>query len=202
MRHILTAAALLSSALIVPTAAQAQRAPNAVVVVVDTDRVYRDCNACRTATASLTSQRTALQTRDRTLGEQLRPEAQRIQTALEALNGKEPDAALRGQIEAFQKRQQAAAQEIATAQRNLQSISAHVIRQIDQRLNPVINQVMTQRGANLAVSVDATLAHAAAVNVTDAVLAALNTALPAVSLTPLPQPQQPAQPQQQQPQGR
>lgn len=66
-------------------------------------------------------------------------------------------------------------------------------------MHPVINQVMTQRGANIAVDVNATLAHSQTVNVTDAVLAGLNAALPSVSVTPLPQQQQP---QQQQPQGR
>jgi hypothetical protein len=33
---------------------------------------------------------------------------------------------------------------------------ANVVRQINERLNPVINQVMTQKGANLAVDVGAT----------------------------------------------
>ena len=56
---------------------------------------------------------------------------------------------------------------------------------------------MTQKGANLALDQEATLAHGQSTNVTNDVLAALNTALPAVSLTPLPQTQQ-----QQTPQGR
>ena len=56
-----------------------------------------------------------------------------------------------------------------------------------------------QRGANLAVSKDATLFSATTVDVTDAVLASLNQQLPSVSVTPLPQQ---AQPQQTNPQGR
>lgn len=197
MRNILTAAALLSTALVIPTAAQAQRAPAAVVVVVDTSRIYRDCNACRTAQAGLTSQANALRTRQQTLLNQLRTEGQPIQTAVNALNGKQPDAALRARIEAFQKKEQQANEELSRTQQNLQSIQANIVRQINERLNPVINQVMTQRGANIAVDTEATLAHSAVLNVTDTVLAALNAALPSVSLTPLPQQQQ-----QQQPQGR
>ena len=85
-------------------------------------------------------------------------------------------------------------------EQNLRSTSAHVVQQINVRLNPIITQVMTQRGANLALDVSATLAHAGALNVTDAVLAALNQGLPSVSVTPLPpqpgQQQQPAQPAQ------
>ena len=193
---ILTAAA---AAVAIPTTVQAQRAPAAVVVVVDSDAIYRDCNACRTAQTQLRSQAQALQTRQQTLANELRPEGQAIQTAIQALNGKQPDAALRQRVQAFQQRQEQANQELAAAQQNLQSIQANVVRQIEARLLPAINQVMTQRGANLAVDVDATLAHAQGLNVTPAVLAAVNATLPSVSLTPLPQQQQP---QQQQPQGR
>ena len=198
MRKILILSAIAAAAA-APTTAQAQRAPAAVVVVVDSERVYRECNACRTAQAQLQSQVTALQNRQQTLANQLRPEAQAIQTAIQALNGKEPDAALRSRAQAFQQKQEQAQQEMARGQQNLQSIQANVVRQIDERMRPVINQVMTQRGANIAVDVDATLAHAQGVNVTDAVIAGLNAALPSVSVTPLPQQQQQ---QQQQPQGR
>ena len=197
MRDLLLISAV-AAALAVPTAAQAQRAPAAVVVVVDTDRIYRDCNACRTAQTQLQTRGAALQTRQQALVNELRPEGEAIQAAIQALAGKTPDAALRTRVQNFQQRQEQANQELARGQQNLQSIQANVIRQIEERMRPVINQVMTQRGANLAVDVDATLAHAQGVNVTDAVLAGLNAALPSVSITPLPQQQQ----QQQQPQGR
>ena len=56
-------------------------------------------------------------------------------------------------------------------------------RQINERLSPAINQVMNARGANLAVDFDATLARNATLDVTNEVLAALNAALPSVSLS-------------------
>ena len=197
MKTILTFA-LAASALALPSAAIAQRAPGAVIVVVDSDAIYRDCAACRTAQASLKTRVASLQTRQQTLANQLRPEGQSLQTAVQALAGKAPDAALRARAEAFQKKQDDANQELARGQQNLQSIQANIVRQINERLNPVINQVMTARGANIAVDVNATLAHTQAVNVTADVLAGLNRALPTVSLTPLPAGQQPKQ----QPQGR
>jgi Skp family chaperone for outer membrane proteins len=197
MKTSLTILTLAASALAVPSAALAQRAPAAVIVVVDSDRIYRDCTACRTAQTQLQSRVTALQTRQQTLANQLRPEGQAIQAAIQALGGKAPDAALRARVEAFQKKEGDANQELSRSQQNLQSIQANVLRQINTRMNPVINQVMTARGANLALDVSATLAHAQTVNVTAEVLAGLNRALPSVSLTPLPQQQQ-----QQQPQGR
>ncbi|HET7315992.1 MAG TPA: OmpH family outer membrane protein [Sphingomicrobium sp.] len=196
MRKMLMLSAV-AAALAVPTAASAQRAPAAVVVVVDTDSIYRDCTACKSAQSQLQSRVQALQTRQKTLADQLRPEGQSIQAAIRALDGKEPDAALTKRVKDFQQKEQQANEELAKAQQNLQSIQANIVRQIEARLRPVINQVMTQRGANLALDVDNTLAHVQATDVTAAVLAGLNAALPSVSLTPLPQ-----QPQQQQPQGR
>jgi outer membrane protein len=196
MKNRIAAALIAASALASP--AMAQRAPASVVVVVDTDRIYRDCNACRTAQTQLQTQLSTLRTRQQTLEGQLRPEGQAIQTAVNALAGKQPDAALQNRVKAFQQRQEQANQELAKGQQNIQSIQANVVRQINERLQPLINQVMTTKGANLAVDVSATLAHSQATNVTNDVLAALNTALPAVSLTPLPQQQQQTTP----PQGR
>ena len=195
MKTMITAAALAAATtLAVPTVASAQRAPAATVIVVDTNRIYRECTACRAAQTQLQSQVTALQSRQQTLSAQLRTEGEAIQAAARALNGKEPDAALRARAEAFQKRQNDANAELQRSQANIQSIQANVLRQINARLNPAINQVMAAKGANVAVDVDATLAHAAAVNATNEVLAALNTSLPSVSVTPLPQQQQ-TQPQ-------
>ena len=190
MKTILTIAAVATSALAIPSAAVAQRAPAAVVVVVDSERIYRECTACRTAQTQLQARVTAFQTRQQTLANQLRPEGQAIQTAINALAGRAPDAALRARAEAFQKKQDDANQELARSQQNLQSIQANVVRQINARMNPVINQVMTARGANLALDVDATLAHSQTIDVTTEVLAGLNRALPSVSLTPLPAQQQ------------
>ncbi|HEY0627973.1 MAG TPA: OmpH family outer membrane protein [Sphingomicrobium sp.] len=195
MKTYLAAAMVAASVLATPV--MAQRAPATVAVVVDTDRVYRECNACRTAQTQLQSQVQALRTRQQTLETQLRPEGQAIQTAVNALAGKQPDTALQNRIKAFQQRQETANQELARGQQNIQSIQANVLRQINERLQPAINQVMTQKGANLAVDVGSTLAHGNAVNATNEVLAALNASLPSVSVTPLPQQQT-----QQTPQGR
>ena len=195
MRNMIFAAALAAS-VAMPVAAQAQRAPGAVVVIVDSDRIYRECTACKTAQTQLQGQVTALQSRQRALEAQLRPEGQAIQTAIQALAGKEPDQALRTRATNFQKKQNDANQELSRSQQNIQSIQANVVRQIDTQLRPAINSVMVAKGANLAVDVEATLAHGQGLDVTADVLAAVNRSLPAVSLTPLPQSQQ------QQPQGR
>jgi Skp family chaperone for outer membrane proteins len=197
MKTVIYLTALAASAAALPTVAVAQRAPAAVIVVVDSDRIYRECTACKSAQSQLQAKVTALQTRQKSLADGLRPEGQSIQTAIQALAGKEPDAALRARVKAFQAKEEAANKELQTGQQNLQSIQANVMRQLNTRLSPIINQVMTAKGANIAVDVGATLGHAQGTDATAEVLAALNSALPSVSLTPLP-----ASAQQQQPQGR
>jgi outer membrane protein len=111
------------------------------------------------------------------------------------------EAALTTRVQQFQARQTAAQQEVARLEQNIQSTQANVLRQINERLNPIVTQVMTQRNANIALDTNATLARSNAVDVTDAVLAALNQQLTTVNVVPLPAPPQPAQPQPQ-PQGR
>jgi Skp family chaperone for outer membrane proteins len=196
MRNLLilsTAAAALA----IPAAASAQRAPAAVIILVDTGKVYNDCNACKTAQAQFQAQATAAQNRQKTLAGQIQPEHEAIQKAIDALGGKQPDAALRTRIEAYQKKSEDAQREMAAAEQNLQSIRANIIRQIDARFGPAVSQVMTQQGANIALDMDGTIAHGAGTDATAAVLAALNASLSSISVTPLPQ-----QPAQQQPQGR
>jgi Skp family chaperone for outer membrane proteins len=138
----------------------------------------------------LQSQAQSLQSRQQALATPLNTEGQQIQTAINALNGRQPDAALRTRIQAFETRREQAAQEVSRLQQNIQSTQVNVRRQIDARMEPIINQVMTARGANVAVDTNATLAAAAGINVTNDVLARLNQQLPSVSVTPLPQQQQ------------
>jgi Skp family chaperone for outer membrane proteins len=186
MRYLLVSAAIAVSAL-APSAALAQSTPAAIIVVVDSNRAANDCNACKTAAASLRSQAQAFETRRTTLTNQLAPERKSIQTAVDALGNKEPDAALQARIKAFQTKAQAAEQELATTQQRLQSINVNILKQIKEKLDPAVQAVMTRRGANLAVEVDNTLAHSQALDVTNEVIAQLNSTLASVSATPLPQ---------------
>jgi outer membrane protein len=181
MTKLVLLASLAAASLTLPAIASA--AP-ANIVVVDNERVYAECTACKAAQVTLQSQANAMQARQAALAAPLKVEAQSLQTAADALAGKAPDAALQARASAFQTRQNSANQELQRLQQNLQSIQANVLRQINTRLGPAINQVMVAKGANLAVDVNATLAHGAALDVTSDVLVALNASLPSVSVTP------------------
>jgi Skp family chaperone for outer membrane proteins len=195
--------ALAALSLAVPASAPAQRAPAASIVVVDTDRIYRDCNACRAAQTQIQAQVTSAQQRAQQLGQPIQTEAQSIQQAAQAARSQTgaartaAETALQQRAQALQTRQNTANQELQRLEQNIQSTRANVVQQINVRLNPIISQVMTARGANLALDVGATLARAQALDVTNDVLAQLNQQLPSVTVAPLPQQQQ-----QQQPQGR
>ncbi|MEO7178743.1 MAG: OmpH family outer membrane protein [Allosphingosinicella sp.] len=204
MNKIALGAAMAALSVALPGIAQAQKAPGAVVVVVDTDRIYRECNACKAAQTQLQGLLTSARTRSTQLGQPLQTEAQSLESAGAALRNQTgaaraaAETAFNSRVQAFQAKQTSAQQELARLEQNIQSTQQNVLRQINIKLNPVITQVMNARGANVALDVNATLARAGAIDVTADVLTALNASLSSVSVTPLPAGQQPAQ----QPQGR
>ena len=191
--------AALAAAALAPTAASAQAVPPAIVAVVDLERVQAECNACKAARAVLQSQMTAINTRQQALTAPLQNEGKAIQTAIDALQGKEPDAALQARVKAFETKRQQGAQELQNRTQQFQRNQAFVAKQLQDKLGPVYQQVMTRRGANLVVEIGATLASGRTLDVTTDVLTALNAAAPSFSTTA---PAAPAQPQRQQPQGR
>lgn len=195
MRNIAMTAAFAAMVL-APVGASAQAIPGAVIAVVDLEKVSSECTACKAAKTALEGQVTALKSREATLAAPLKTEGQSLQAAVEALKGKEPDAALQARIKAFQTKQQQGAQEIARQTNQIQRNQAYVSQQISAKLGPIYQQVMQRRGANVMVEAGATLASGANLDVTNDVLAALNQQLPSVSTTA------PAAPAQQQPQGR
>jgi Skp family chaperone for outer membrane proteins len=176
-------AAALAASMFVPAAVQAQALPGAVVAVADVDRVTAECTACKTAIAALRSQAQTLQAREKALADPLAAEQKSIQTAIDALAGKQPDAALETRMRSWQTRQQQAAQELQRSQQQLQRNQQYIQQQVAAKLGPIYQQVMQRRGANILVDTNVTLATANSVDVTNDVLSALNAALPSIATT-------------------
>src|SRR5689334_9100530 len=192
MKKMLVTAAFAATVLM-PSAAMAQSLPSAVIAVVDVETVTNECNACKTAVATLRSQATAEDSREKALVGPLQAEQKSLQAAIDALpQGKEPDAALKARANAFQAKYEQAQQSAANGRAQLQRNSQYVNKQIADKLNPIFQQVMVRRGANILIEQGSTLATAKTVDVTGDVLAALNTALPSIATTA---PAAPAQPQ-------
>ena len=187
-------AAIAAVSMGLPGAALAQ---NNAILVVDVGRVSSQCTACRAAANQLQTQAQTLQQRQQQLTQQLQTAGAPLQTAVGALNGKQPDAALQSRITAFETQRTNAAQEMQRSATQLQSTEAHVNQQITVRLRAVVEQIRARRNATAVVAAGSTWAFNPAADITNEALTALNQQLPSVSVTPLPQ-----QPQQQQPAGR
>jgi Skp family chaperone for outer membrane proteins len=139
---------------------------------------------------------TAFTNRRNTLTQQLQPERQSLTTAVQALKGKQPDAALTARIQAFQQKEASAAQELERQQAQIQRNQAYISQQVNAKLVPLLQPAMERRGANVLMDSGAALRYATTLDITNDVLAALNSALTSVVTTA------PAQPAQQTPQGR
>lgn len=202
MTKYLLGAATAALLLGMPAAASAQRTAGATIVVVDTERLFSECTACRIASTQLQTMMQNAQSQARALGQPIQTEAASLQQAAQAASNQAPGAArtatensLRQREQALEVRQNQANQQIAQLEQNIRSTQANVSRQLNERLGPIYTQVMNAHGANLLVDTGATLAHAPALDVTNEVLTALNAAAPSVSVTPLPPPPPGTQPQ-------
>ncbi|HEU4704975.1 MAG TPA: OmpH family outer membrane protein [Sphingomicrobium sp.] len=191
MKTIVLRAALAATILAVAAPAAAQNVPSATIAIVDLEKVTSECTACKTANAALQSQVNALRARQTALATPLETEGKALQAAVNALGDKQPDAALQARITAFQTKQQQGGQEIARQQQQIQRNQAYIQQQIGSKLGPIYQQVMQRRGANVMLEIGSTLASGASLNVTNDVIAALNTALPRIQTTAPAQQQQP-----------
>jgi outer membrane protein len=183
MKILLTTTAAIAAIAAIATPAAAQRVPAAIIAVVDTNRVTSECNACKTASAALQAQITALRTRQQQLTASLQPEATAVEAAVKALGAKQPDAALLARGRALQTKQNAANQELGRQEQQIKRNQQYVLQQIGAKLDPVVQQVMTARGANLVIDASAALRSAPALDVTADVLTALNAAMPTLATT-------------------
>lgn len=180
-----TAAAAL---FLVPQAASAQALPAAVVAVLDIQKATSQCNACKTAFANLESQLNGLKALQTSLDNSLKTEANSIQTAVNALNGKQPDAALTARASAFEKKQQDAQRQLSTRDQTFQRNRAYVFQQISQKLEPAVASVQTRRGATVVLDTSNIVRFSPNLDITNDVIAALNATLTTIGTTAPAQP--------------
>ena len=183
MKNIIKAASLAAIALATTPLAAQTRAVATQAIVVDTGRIFGECTACKAAQAALKVQADAIQARQQALAAPLQTEGQALQQAINALAGKEPDAALKARATAFQQKQQDAQKELAGREETFNRNRAFVGQQVSAKLNPIIVATMKARGANVAIDPQSILAYEPALDATADVLAQLNTQLPSVSTT-------------------
>ena len=178
---LLTAAAAALFAL--PTVAGAQALPTPVVAVVDVQKAMTTCNACKTALGQLEAQLKGLKSLQTSLEGPLQTEARSIQTAAAALNGKPADAALSNRVEAFEKKQADAQRQLQSREQSFQRNRTYVLQQINQKMEPVLSGVLARRNATVMLDSGSVVRFAPAIDVTNDVIAGLNTSLTSVATT-------------------
>jgi len=191
--HFSSALSFSALALAAPVAALAQQLPPAVIAIVDRDRIASACTQCVAAAQQIQAQGRAYQAREQQLATPIQTEGQAIQAAVNALpQGGQPDPALAARIQTFRANSEAAERELGAAQQTLRRNQQHLVNQILERMNPLIGQVTRERGANVALDVQSTLAQNPALNVTDQVLALMNQNAAPFSVVAPPPAAQPA----------
>ena len=176
-------AALAASTFVVPAVASAQALPAPVIAIVNIQRAQTQCNACKTALAQLETQLNGLNSLKTSLEAPLRTEAAALEAAANALAGKPADAALKARATAFQNKQSDAERQLGARQQAFQANRAHVLSQINTKLEPVVAAVLAKRGASVMLDTSQVIRSAPALDVTADVIAGLNASLPSISTT-------------------
>jgi len=183
MKKIALALALASAATVAAPVA-AQTLPPAVIVVVNLDQVFQDSAAGKIAQTELKTRLDGIQSRLASLRTSFGAEEQTLAKAQPA-QGATPAIiqAWQAKVKDFTTRKTQAEQELQKRDQDFQASRQYVLKQINDGAQPIITQIMKERGASIAVPEGATLQHAASIDVTTDVIARLDKSLPRVSST-------------------
>ena len=183
MKKIAFALALAGTATIA-TPVAAQTLPPAVIVVVNLDQVFQDSTAGKTAQTELKTRLDGIQSRLASLRTSFGAEEQTLGKAQPA-QGATPAVvqAWQAKVKDFTTRKTQAEQELQKRDQDFQASRQYVLKQINDGAQPIITQIMKERGASIAVPEGATLQHSASIDVTTDVIARLDKSLPRVSST-------------------
>ena len=180
MKKLLTSLALATAAISAPVAAQTL--PPAVIVIVNMDQVFQDSAAGKTAQSELKTRLDGIQARLASLRTSFGAEEQTLAKTRPTAPG--PAAtAWEAKVKDFTTRKTQAEQELSKRDQDFQASRQYVLKQINDGAQPIITQIMKERGASIALAEGATLQHSAAIDVTTDVVARIDKSLPRVSST-------------------
>jgi outer membrane protein len=158
------------------------------VLVVNVGRVFEESAAGKAAIAQLRPQVDQLTQRQRSYQEQFQREERAIQqSAAQNQPGKAPAtpiATLQQRARDLQQREQTANTELQGRQQALQASDNSVRRQILEGMTPIVNALLKEHNASVAIPTSVALGNVAGVDVTTDVISRLDRALPRVSTTP------------------
>ncbi len=175
--------ALLSTALLAGVglhhaAAQEVAAPAPRIIVIDRNVILRLSSAGQAMMGSVGTLSEQADTEFQSQAEQLQQEAQALQQQLAILA---PDARQQRQEE-FLIKQQALQDRVQQRQQRIQGGLAIAGQQLDQALQPILQDIMRERGANMVIDRSAVIFAAIDIDVTAAAIERLDEALPTLTV--------------------
>ena len=179
MKKLLKSAlvATLAVSAVLPAAAMAQAAGS--IIIVDMERVGAESAAGKSGQAQLQTKLTGLQSRAQTLGQQFQKEEGDLVKARDT-NAIAP-AALQTKVKDLQARQATAQNEIDGRRNDFQRSQNFIRQQIFNGVQPIVAQLMREKGASVVLARDAAMAFNPALDVTGEVINRLNKSLPTVN---------------------
>jgi Skp family chaperone for outer membrane proteins len=181
-KSILLASAPLVAAVSLPTAALAQAATNVAVANVE-EAVQRSGAFTAAVTQIKTTYKAqidAFDARQKSLQAELQPLVTAFQTAQRAPNANQ--AALQTQANTIQTRQQAAQRELQTLALPFGRAQAYVEEQISAKLEAALKAAMVKRKVNLVLAPQAAISYQPTADITNDIVAELNTLVPTASI--------------------
>ncbi|HEY2884570.1 MAG TPA: OmpH family outer membrane protein [Rhizomicrobium sp.] len=184
-RTIIVAAGFLIAPQLVSAAAPAPTGtPNPKILVIDRAAILRGSVVGQNIMKQVQSLTAAAEKMLKGQDAALRQEGATLQQQIAILSPSVKAA----KIKAFQAKQAALQQNVQTQQGLIQGGVLKARQQVEQALGPILQAIMTERGANLLLDRNAVVLGTVDVDVTGVAIARLNQKLPAVKvvLTPLP----------------
>ncbi len=161
-----------------PAAAQEAATPAPRIIVIDRNVILRLSSAGQAMTGSMGTLSEQADNEFQSQAEQLQQEAQALQQQLAVLA---PDARQQRQEEFFTK-QQALQDRIQRRQQRIQGGLAIAGQQLDQALQPILQDIMRERGANMVLDRSAVIFSAIDIDVTATAIERLDEALPTLTV--------------------
>ena len=191
-KTLVFAVSLVVASLTFPT--QSAEAQGANIVVIDQARILRESAGgqdiqrklqaiSQTIQSELQAEQSALETEGRALEGRL---ANKSEEAIRA------DTGLVSQMQSFQRKQQAFVQKGQIRQQELAQTEQNAIAEFYSALEPVLEQVLAERGGNLMVERSSVLIAQPALDATTLAISKINASKPSVTVSRVRLPTQPA----------
>ena len=191
-KTLVFAVSLVVASLTFPT--QSAQAQGANIVVIDQARILRESAGgqdiqrklqaiSQTIQSELQAEQSALETEGRALEGRL---ANKSEEAIRA------DAGLVSQMQSFQRKQQAFVQKSQIRQQELAQTEQNAIAEFYSALEPVLEQVLAERGGNLMVERSSVLIAQPSLDATTLAISKINASKPSVTVSRVRLPAQPA----------